>query len=145
MCKLYLVKCLTFRPKAEKSCLSKRWELWSLFTFSRHYELYAVAVACLQLFRESNYTGRQVGAEGTAAKEAVDRISVAEESVVAREGLLSMGGEDVEEVVVARGLLHFALSVFKRSEFNICSKTWVSTSYVIGSVIIQGGRSLCFG
>ena len=86
---------------------------------SRHYELYALAVACLQLFRECNYTGRQVGEE--TAKEAVDSITIAEETV--REGLLAMGGEDIEEVVVAKELLHLALSVFKSSEWNICSKS----------------------
>ena len=81
-------------------------------------------MACLQLFRECNYTGREIG-EGTA-KEAADSISIADETVV-RGGLLAMGGEDIEEVVVARELLYFALSVFKCSEYNICSKSWVST------------------
>ena len=97
-----------------------------LFSYlpARHYELYAVAVACLQLFRECNYTGREIG-EGTA-KEAADCISIADETVV-RAGLLAMGGEDIEEVVVAKELLYFALSVFKSSECNICSKSWVST------------------
>ena len=89
----------------------------------RHYDLFAVAVACLQLFRECNYTGREV-CEGTA-KEAVDSITIAEETV--REGLLAMGGEDIEEVILAKELLYFALSVFKSSECNICSKSWVST------------------
>ena len=53
-------------------------------------------------------------------KEAADSITIAEETV--REGLLAMGGEDIEEVVVAKELLYFALSVFKSSEYNICSK-----------------------
>lgn len=93
-----------------------------MLLLARHYELYAAAVACLQLFRECNYTGREIE-EGTA-KEAVDSISTADEAI--REGLLSMGGEDIEEVAVAKELLCFALSVFKSSEFNICSKSWVS-------------------
>ena len=38
-----------------------------------------------------------------------------------------MGGEDIEEVVVAKELLYLGLSVFKNSECNICSKSWVSS------------------
>ena len=100
---------------------------------ARHYELYAVAVACLQLFRECNYTGREIG-EGTA-KEAVDKINIADETV--REGLLAMGGEDIEEVVVAKELLYLGLSVFKNSECNICSKSWVS-SFIQGWASARG-------
>ena len=99
--------------------------------FNRHYELYAAAVACLQLFRECNYTGR--GIEGGAAQEAVDGIQAADE--VAREALLAMGGEDVEEVVVAKKLLYFALSVFNNAEHNICSKSWVRMVQVVQQAV----------
>ena len=86
------------------------------------------------MFRECNYTGRAVA--GGAAAEAVGGIEAADEAV--REALLAMGGEDVEEVVVAKELLYFALSVFKASEHNICCKSWVR---ICRSCLVRGGDS----
>lgn len=40
-------------------------------------------------------------------------------------GLLALGGEQVEEVVLGRRLLHAALLVFQSRRNNICSKSWV--------------------
>ncbi len=72
------------------------------------------------MFRLVNWAGENPDAVLTTLNQ---ELEISEGAL--RDTLLSLGGEDIEEVVRAKELLYVTVVVFQNWNNNICGKSWV--------------------